>query len=181
MLPFSHSYHLSFSLFLGTLGSMNSHNGAHHPSHPTPMSQPLNGGPIPGLAPSEFEARMMEYVKLLNKEIRSSAATPPRQGSSSPPSITSPLNPLNPVEMSRMTLWNLYNNNQLQHEPQKEALNLSDPTSQPPPSSDVLPCIKRDRKLDSPPPAKKFIKDDVDVKDKMSSTNIKINSRGKYF
>lgn len=53
------------------------HNGAHHPSHPQPMGQPLNGGPMAGLAPNEFETRMMEYMKLLNKEIRGSAVTPP--------------------------------------------------------------------------------------------------------
>lgn len=154
------------------------HNGAHHPTHPQPMGQPLNGGPIPGLAPSEFEARMMEYVKLLNKEIRSSAATPPRQGDSSPPSATSPLNPL---EMSRMTLWNLYNNNQPPQEPQKEALNLSDPQMPP-----ALTVKREPDTRESPPPAKKFVKDD-DEEDQQSqqqkqsspSTHIKINSRGK--
>ncbi|KAK9711747.1 ARID/BRIGHT DNA binding domain [Popillia japonica] len=153
------------------------HNGAHHPTHPQPMGQPLNGGPIPGLAPSEFEARMMEYVKLLNKEIRSSAATPPRQGDSSPPSATSPLNPL---EMSRMTLWNLYNNNQPPQEPQKEALNLSDPQMPP-----ALTVKREPDTRESPPPAKKFVKDD-DEEDQQSqqqkqsspSTHIKINSRG---
>ncbi|GJQ78519.1 hypothetical protein Trydic_g11633 [Trypoxylus dichotomus] len=149
------------------------HNGAHHPTHPQPMGQPLNGGPIPGLAPSEFEARMMEYVKLLNKEIRSSAVTPPRQGDSSPPSATSPLNPL---EMSRMTLWNLYNNNQPPNEPQKEALNLSEPQMQPP-----LTVKREPEARESSPPAKKFVKDDDDEeqpKQSSPTTHIKINSRG---
>lgn len=26
----------------------NLHNGAHHPSHPQPLGQPINGGPLPG-------------------------------------------------------------------------------------------------------------------------------------
>ncbi|XP_008196287.1 protein dead ringer isoform X1 [Tribolium castaneum] len=147
-------------------GGMALHNGAHHPSHPQPLGQPLNGGPLPGLAPSEFEARMMEYVKLLNKEIRSSAATPPRQGDVSPPNATSPLNQL---ELSRITLWNMYNNNQPPVEPQKEALNLSDPTQ---------PSVKREPEhRDSPPPPKKFSKDDDEQKIS-PATHIKINSRG---
>lgn len=29
-------------------GGINLHNGAHHPSHPQPMGQPINGGPLPG-------------------------------------------------------------------------------------------------------------------------------------
>lgn len=155
-------------------GGIGLHNGAHHPTHPQPMGQPLNGGPIPGLAPSEFEARMMEYVKLLNKEMRSTTATPPRQGDSSPPSATSPLNPL---EMSRMTLWNLYNNNQPPVEPQKEALNLSEPAVQSP----VM--VKREpENRESPPPRKKFSKDEDDVPKQATppSTHIKINSRGEY-
>lgn len=167
-------------------GGMSHHNGAHHPSHPQPLGQPINGGPLPGLAPSEFEARMLEYVKLLNKEIRSSAATPPRQGGggggggdASPPSATSPLNPL---EMSRMTLWNLYNNNQSQIEPQKEALNLSEPS---PISSNNNQTannhvVKRESESrESSPPAKKFVKEEDDAKTLTSpTTHIKIDSRG---
>ncbi|KAF5291084.1 hypothetical protein FQR65_LT11469 [Abscondita terminalis] len=155
-------------------GGIGLHNGAHHPSHPQPLGQPLNGGPIPGLAASEFEARMMEYVKLLNKEIRSAASTPPRQGDSSPPSATSPLNPL---EMSRMTLWNLYNNNQLQTEPQKEALNLSDPAPHIPLSQQAV--VKREIERECSPPARKFIKAEDEPRHiTPSSTHIKINSRG---
>lgn len=137
----------------------------HHPQHPQgPLGQPMNTGPIPGLAPSEFEARMVEYVKLLNKELRSGGTgTPPpmihRQGSASPPSSTSPREAaLNALEMSRLTLWNMYNNNTLypgvghqpplspqaphspvppaaSPEPQREALDLglrSSPMSSPP-------------------------------------------------
>ncbi|XP_060525846.1 protein dead ringer isoform X2 [Cylas formicarius] len=156
-------------------GSMNLHNGAHHPSHPQPMGQPLvNGGPLPNLAPSEFEARMMEYMKLLNKEMRSSAGTPPRPGEISPPNATSPLNQF---EMSRMTLFNLYNNNQPQIEPQKEPINLSD----------TSPAIKREPDcMDSPPPSKRITKEQDDNPKPLSpasplltpSTHIKINSRG---
>lgn len=151
-------------------GGIGLHNGAHHPTHPQPMGQPLNGGPMAGLAPNEFETRMMEYMKLLNKEIRGSAATPPRQGDSSPPNISSPLNPL---EMSRMTLWSLYNNNQPPPiEPQKEALNLSDPSIQLP------PVVKREQEnRESSPPPKKLIKEEDEV-GKPQSTHIKINSRG---
>ncbi|XP_031328053.1 protein dead ringer-like isoform X3 [Photinus pyralis] len=155
-------------------GGISLHNGAHHPSHPQPLGLPLNGGPIPGLAPSEVEARMMEYVKLLSKEVRSAASTPPRQGEASPPSATSPLNPF---EMSRMALWNLYNNNQVQPEPQKEALNLSDPAPHlplPPPQS---PIVKREIERESPPP-KKFLKDDDESRHTPATTHIKINSRG---
>lgn len=154
-------------------GGIGLHNGAHHPSHPQPMGQPLNGGPMAGLAPNEFETRMMEYMKLLNKEIRSSTATPPRPGDSSPPSSTSPLNPL---EMSRMTLWSLYNNNQPPLEPQKEALNLSEPSVQ-------SPVVKRDSEnRESSPPPKKLNKDNDEMPKQITptSTHIKINSRGTY-
>nr|CAI5862158.1 unnamed protein product [Callosobruchus analis] len=152
------------------------HNGAHHPSHPPPMGQPtangIQGGPLPGLAPSEFEARMMEYVKLLNKEMRTTAAdfagggcgTPPpvirAGGDISPPTIPSSTSPLHPLEMSRMTLWNLYSNNN--HpvqptananavEPQKEPINLSEPSN----------TIKREPECrDSPPAAKRVSKEE---------------------
>ena len=92
----------------------------HHPQHPQgTLGQPPNAGPIPGMAPSEFEARMVEYVKLLNKELRSAGAgTPPpmihRQGSASPPPSTPPRDGgFSALEMSRLTLWNMYNNNTL--------------------------------------------------------------------
>ncbi|KAJ8963116.1 hypothetical protein NQ318_018581 [Aromia moschata] len=160
-------------------GGIALHNGAHHPTHPQPMGQPINGGPLPGLAPSEFEARMMEYVKLLNKEMRSSAAaTPPPQqqqrpggiGDASSPDATSPLNQL---EMSRMTLWNLYNNNQPPVEPQKEPINLSEPSA----------TVKREPECrESPPPPKRVSKEEEEERDPPKtvspSTHIKINSRG---
>lgn len=156
-------------------------NGVHHPSHPQPLGQPMNGLPIPSLAPSEFEARMMEYVKLLNKEIRNaSVGTPPpnnRQGDNlTPPNTTSPLNHM---EMSRFNLWNLYNNNNNHHqsppviEPQKEALNLAD----------AVPMVAPKREpeqRDSPPPPKRVIKEEEKYKSPAApSTHIKINSQSK--
>lgn len=96
-------------------GGISLHNGAHHPSHPQPMGQPLNGGPMAGLAPNEFETRMIEYMKLLNKEMRTTT-TPP-------------------------TL--LYNNNQSPLEHQKEALNLSEPSLKREPDCNESPPPKK--------------------------------------
>ncbi|XP_019880516.1 protein dead ringer isoform X2 [Aethina tumida] len=161
-------------------GGMNLHNGVHHPTHPQPMTQPLNGGPVSSLAPGEFESRMMEYMKLLNKEIRSTAATPPRQDMSPP---NAPPSPINHLEFSRINLWNIYNNNQQVTEPQKVPLNLSEPT----------PMIKREPEhRESPPPGKKrmFTKEDEEPEEEPEiehpptpkslspTTHIKINSRG---
>lgn len=62
---------------------------------------------------------MVEYVKLLNKELRSAGGiTPPpiihQQDSTSPPPSTPPRDgSFGAVEMSRLTLWNMYNNNGL--------------------------------------------------------------------
>ncbi|CAH1392722.1 unnamed protein product [Nezara viridula] len=64
---------------------------------------------------------------------------------------------LTPLEMSRITLWNLYNNNTPQ-EMQKEALNLE----------------KREDTL--PPPAKRHYPDNDDVN--YTGAHIKISSRG---
>ena len=67
------------------------------------------------MSPAELEARMVEYVKLLNKEWRNGGASPPdmihRQSSASPPN-SSP-GGLTAMEMSRLTLWNMHNNNTL--------------------------------------------------------------------
>ncbi|XP_044735827.1 protein dead ringer isoform X2 [Chrysoperla carnea] len=146
-------------------------NGAHHPSHPPPLGQPPLGGPIPGLAPSEFEARMVEYVKLLNKELRNTASpTAARHGSSSPPNNTT--SPINPLEMSRLTLWNLYNNNPTAPppilnpppvlEPQREALNLADVNNSPQNNSLSTPitAMKREPEHEEQPPAKRHLQDD---------------------
>jgi len=82
------------------------------------------------MAPAEFEARMVEYMRMINKELRTSAAatSPPavKPELHSPPTSTSPREALSALEMSRLTLWNLYNNNHptTTPEPQKEALDL---------------------------------------------------------
>ncbi|KAL2712209.1 protein dead ringer-like isoform X1 [Vespula squamosa] len=87
------------------------HHHAHHAQHAQgPLSQPPSLS-MSNLAPSEFEARMVEY------ELRNAGAgTPPpminRQGGSPPPPSTSPkdTNTSN-YEMSRLTLWGMYGNN----------------------------------------------------------------------
>ncbi|XP_017878224.1 protein dead ringer isoform X2 [Ceratina calcarata] len=162
----------------------------HHPHHQHPQGLPGQpssaAGPIPGMAPSEFEARMVEYVKLLNKELRSAGArTPPpmihRQTSDSPPASTSPRDgAFSALEMSRLTLWNMYNNNtiypgvshqpmspQASHsplpqvptpEPQREALDLglrsspicSSPARLSSPSSGGSMLVKRDQDIGRP-------------------------------
>ncbi|XP_012286449.1 protein dead ringer isoform X2 [Orussus abietinus] len=188
----------------------------HHPQHPQhpqgPLGQPPNAGPIPGMAPAEFEARMVEYVKLLNKELRSAGAgTPPpmihRQGSSSPPSSTPPRDSaFSALDVSRLTLWNMYNNNtlypgvghqpplspQASHsplppasspEPQREALDLG--LRQSPPSSGGSAHQKRDQELSGtpiPPAAKRSLSDDESPTEKkfgaLPGTHIKISNRG---
>ncbi|KAK0161879.1 hypothetical protein PV327_008283 [Microctonus hyperodae] len=77
----------------------------------------------------DFDSRMVEYVKLINKELRGgggggspppSLPPPPpppppitsRQSGATSPSETSPRDSaLSALEFSRMTLWNMYNNN----------------------------------------------------------------------
>ncbi|CAD1468601.1 unnamed protein product, partial [Heterotrigona itama] len=132
------------------------------------------------MAPSEFEARMVEYVKLLNKELRSAGAgTPPpiihRQDSASPPPSTPPRDAagFSALDVSRLTLWNIYNNNTLYPgvghqpsmspqpspippvstpEPQREALDLglrsspvSSPVRQSSPCSSSSMQVKKDQ------------------------------------
>lgn len=90
------------------------------------------------LAPSEFEARMVEYVKLLNKELRNAGAgTPPpiinRQGSSTPPPSTPPKDATTSnYEMSRLTLWGMYGNNNPIYSAVIHQPSLSPQTSQSP-------------------------------------------------
>lgn len=109
---------------------INLHNGVHHPTHPQPMGQPLNGGAMAGLAPAEFESRMMEYMKLLNKEMR--------------------------VPTSSSTL--LYGSTKqspstLEH--QNEALNLSEPSLKREPDYLESPPAKKpaNKRPDESPPA----------------------------
>ncbi|XP_074032588.1 retained isoform X3 [Leptinotarsa decemlineata] len=165
-------------------GGMNITNG-HPPSHQQPLGQHLNGGPIPGLAPSDVESRVKEYMKLFQqKDVAPAIPTmPSRPGDVSPPNNTSVLNNL---EMTRITLWNLYNNNHHHNnhhqnnpvEPQKEPINLSESSSQ---SS----TVKREPDhRESPPPPKRLLKEEEEAelpltpKSSPTSTHIKINSRG---
>ncbi|CAH1963844.1 unnamed protein product [Acanthoscelides obtectus] len=78
----------------------------------------------------------------------------------SPPTIPSSTPPLHPLEMSRMTLWNLYSNNN--HpvqptanasavEPQKEPINLSEPSN----------ITKREPECSESPPPPKRPKEEV--------------------
>ncbi|XP_043684083.1 protein dead ringer-like isoform X2 [Vespula pensylvanica] len=117
------------------------HHHHHHPHHAQHAQGPLSQPPtlsMSNLAPSEFEARMVEYVKLLNKELRNAGAgTPPpiinRQGSSTPPPSTPPkdANTSN-YEMSRLTLWGMYGNNNPIYSAVIHQPSLSPQTSQSP-------------------------------------------------
>ncbi|XP_057341864.1 AT-rich interactive domain-containing protein 3C isoform X8 [Microplitis mediator] len=137
-----------------------------------------SGGPMAGGPPADFDARVTDYLKLLQRDFQRS------MGSSSPPLIHkqgsppgSPPRDTNQAlaEMSRLTLWNMYNNNplygglaqpplspQTSHsphpqaaspEPQREALDLglrTSPTSSSPirhssPSSGGSLQVKKDR------------------------------------
>ncbi|KAK6630567.1 hypothetical protein RUM43_014552 [Polyplax serrata] len=183
---------------MGSLGlagqlrpQMNGNGHLHHPVlHPSLGQPPLPAGPIPGLAPSEFEARMVEYVKLLNKELRTSATTSPtiRQGSNSPPSSTSPREALSAIEMSRLTLWNLYNNNHhtpTTPEPQKEALDLGVKEQQQT-QRQTSPHVKREPQeaITNGPPTKKLLPEEDDDEGEREGikvdgkAHIKITSKG---
>ncbi|XP_034935746.1 protein dead ringer isoform X2 [Chelonus insularis] len=188
----------------------------HHPHHPQhPQGQPSTGL-IPGLAPAEFEARMVEYVKLLNKELRNAGAgTPPpmihRQGSVTSPSETPPRDSaLNALEMSRLTLWNMYNNNTLypgvgqqpplspqahsphpqtsSPEPQSEALDLgrrsssvsSSPVRHSPPSSSGSIQVKRDHDLTGTPGLQNFKRSFSDDEGLLEKNNMPTVSGGTH-
>ncbi|XP_057341862.1 protein dead ringer isoform X6 [Microplitis mediator] len=146
--------------------------GQHH------SAQSMANGPMAGGPPADFDARVTDYLKLLQRDFQRS------MGSSSPPLIHkqgsppgSPPRDTNQAlaEMSRLTLWNMYNNNplygglaqpplspQTSHsphpqaaspEPQREALDLglrTSPTSSSPirhssPSSGGSLQVKKDR------------------------------------
>uniref|UniRef100_A0A1B6DEC3 ARID domain-containing protein n=1 Tax=Clastoptera arizonana TaxID=38151 RepID=A0A1B6DEC3_9HEMI len=148
------------SLVTGVRPQLNGSSGNHHlannnhlPHHPALMP-PGIAGPVVG---SQFEARMVEYVKMLNKELGTSVATPPMHRPSSPPSSPQE-SPLNSFDMSRLTLWNLYHNQPSPPEPQKEPINLE----------------KREEPV-GPPPAKRHLREAEDIK--TSGTHIKISSR----
>nr|XP_024216703.1 protein dead ringer isoform X6 [Halyomorpha halys] len=132
------------------------HNNNHIPPHQALMPPSVSGS---GGITSDIEYRMVEYVKMLNKEFRTSA-TPPIPKLNSPPGSPSEgtaVN-MNPLEMSRLTLWNIYNNAAPQ-ETQREALNLE----------------KREDPL--PPPPKRHYPDNDDLH--ISNTHIKIARENK--
>ncbi|RZF40631.1 hypothetical protein LSTR_LSTR007514 [Laodelphax striatellus] len=140
------------------LNGNSQHHHGHHHLVPSAMQ-----GPLPGVVPPEFEARMVEYVKFLNKELRNSTSTPPNHRQNSPPG--SPHEP-SFSEMSRLSLWNLYHggggsasspplalapashSSPATPEPQKEPINLEKRES-----SSASPPAKR-LVSDSPEPTK---------------------------
>lgn len=46
--------------------SIGVHNGAHHPSHPQPLGQPINGGPLPGICRHNFSLLNLNLSKTLS-------------------------------------------------------------------------------------------------------------------
>ncbi|XP_058804149.1 protein dead ringer isoform X2 [Phymastichus coffea] len=146
----------------------------HHPHHPQSLQASLGQPQNAGVAP-DFEVRMAEYVKHLQREMdaRRRAVVSPtsallaqqqhRPGSTSPPTEATSREAL--LEMSRLTLWNMYNNNMhpainyahnisphdsphsptaqpASPEPQKEALDLglrSSPSTSSPPNRQSPP------------------------------------------
>ncbi|KAK9294434.1 hypothetical protein QLX08_010954 [Tetragonisca angustula] len=170
----------------------------HHPHHPQHLQglpgPPSNAGPMPGMAPAEFEARMVEYVKLLNKELRSaSSVTPPptnhRQDSASPPPSTPPRDasgfghqpPMSP-QPSPIPAGST-------PEPQREALDLglrSSPMVSPLRLNSPLPGgnmqVKRDQDAIAPAgstSAKRSLADDDSSNERnVIGTHIKISNRG---
>ncbi|XP_073998977.1 uncharacterized protein isoform X2 [Rhodnius prolixus] len=139
------------------------HNNNNHIPHQALLPHNLSGNT--GLQSAEFEARMVEYVKLLNKELRT--ATPPYTRQCSPPSSPPEGNggALTPGEMSRLTLWNIYGaaGGSPPSEPQKEALNLEKREGSPHPAQ---------------PPSKRHLADHDNQDISISNTHIKISSRG---
>ncbi|KOX70952.1 Protein dead ringer [Melipona quadrifasciata] len=112
----------------------------HHSQHlqGVPATGSSAGPPVPGMAPTEFEARMVEYVKLLNKELRNAGnSTPPpmvhRQDTISPTPSTPPRDvTFSALDVSRLTLWNMYNNNSLYSGIGHQSIVSPQPSPQPP-------------------------------------------------
>ncbi|XP_043475751.1 AT-rich interactive domain-containing protein 3C-like isoform X5 [Leptopilina heterotoma] len=126
------------------------------------------GGAVPGLVPPELEARMFEYIKhlnkeLMNKELKNASSGDQmmmhRQGSASPPTSTSPRDGgFSALEMSRLTMWNLYNNNSIypgvgHHPPYspQQAHSPAPPASSPEPQREALDLGLRSSPLSSSP------------------------------
>ena len=131
---------------------------------------------------------MADYVKFLHKEFNVSTppgnGSTPRQGSSSPPSSTSPQEAaLNALGMSRLTLWNICNNNSPvvppTPEPQKEALNLEVREQQARALQETVVKRENDDPI-GPPPAKRILSEEENTKmhSGVAGAHIKIASRG---
>jgi hypothetical protein len=190
-LPPSHPSQMSpLSLVTSGRPAMNGNSNHHPTSHPPVHGQPLGAGTVPGMVPSDFDARMMvDYVKYLRKEFGSSTTSgngsSNRQGSSSPPSSTSPQeSTLNALGMSRLTLWNLCNNNSTSvvppsQEPQREALNLEVREQQARALQESIVKRESDEPV-GPPPPKRIMssEDNMNKHSGVSGTHIKIASRG---
>ncbi|XP_023709417.1 protein dead ringer isoform X2 [Cryptotermes secundus] len=190
-LPPAHPSQMSpLSLVTSGRPAMNGNSNHHPASHPQPHGQPLVPGSVPGMVPSEFETRMMvDYVKYLRKELSGSTAagngSSNRQGSSSPPPSTSPQDSaaLNALGMSRLTLWNLCNNNTSvvppSQEPQREALNLEVREQQARALQESIATRESDESL-GPPPPKRIMssEDNMNKHSGVAGTHIKIASRG---
>ena len=140
-------------------------------------------GSLHGLPPADFEARMTEYMRFITNLTTnpSGNGSTPRQGSSSPPSSTSPQEA---SIMSRLSLWNnMCNNNSPvippPPEPQKEALNLEVREQQ---ARSIQESIVK-RESEEPicqPPAKRIPSDDeTKIHTGVAGAHIKISSRGK--
>ncbi|XP_039278287.1 protein dead ringer [Nilaparvata lugens] len=157
-------------------------NSQHHHGHHHLLPMPCKVCPLPGVVPPEFEARMVEYVKFLNKELRNSASTPPNHRQNSPPG--SPHEP-SFSEMSRLSLWNLYHgggSTASSPPPAPAAASHSSSPATPEPQKEPINLEKRESSSASPP-AKRFVCDSPEPKYEPKHTpsklpHIKISNKG---
>ncbi|XP_046661997.1 protein dead ringer-like isoform X2 [Homalodisca vitripennis] len=171
-------------------------SAAHHPTNNNHLPHqalipPALAGHGAAIPPAEFEARMVEYVKLLNKELRTSGATPPNHRQSSLPTSLAEKG-LEALNMSRNTLWNLYRNQTCvvtgspPTSPPETALAAFDmsrltlwnlyhnQTSPTEPQKEPINLEKREDPV-GPPPLKRHQPDSEEPK--VTGTHIKISSR----
>ncbi|KAK1131027.1 hypothetical protein K0M31_017330 [Melipona bicolor] len=137
----SGQHHGPQSLVNGSAVHAPSSHHLHHSQHlqGVPATASSAGPPVPGMAPTEFEARMVEYVKLLNKELRNAGNTTPppmvhRQDTISPPTPSTPPRDVafSALDVSRLTLWNMYSNNGLYPGIGHQSVVSPQPSPQPP-------------------------------------------------
>ncbi|KAL1130089.1 hypothetical protein AAG570_013028 [Ranatra chinensis] len=115
--------------------ALNGNHHHHNNNHLTPHLMPPN---IVGAGgPAELEARMAEYVKMLNKELNPPIKRQMLEYLGSPPSSppTDGGCGVSPVEMTKLSLWNNVYGAGVggSPPPQKEALNLEKREDRPPP------------------------------------------------